>query len=397
MSGYLNDVASRLIACNTVSDRSNVPAMQYLAGELEAHGFRVTLQRYDRSGVAKANLIACTGPRAPDGLIVSGHVDTVPFEGQPGWRRDPLRLEFDGERVYGRGASDMKVFVAQCVDAAARLDRGRLTRPLVFLFTADEEVGFLGAERLTPVLAELLEEIPLPRQAWIGEPTGYEVFHTHKGVGLVTITVRGRGGHSGLPEQGANAIAIAGRVIETIGRYQEEVRSRPSPAFASVFPEAPYTTLNFGTIRGGTAVNMIAEECSIAVSYRALPDQDPLGPYREIVERVRAIEPRDYGSDHRATIEVGEPFAAPPLLSPRGTPLEAALFAVLGRRDSRGALFGADGCRFASAGIASLLCGPGDYAEAHQPNESIGRDAFERGTGVILSVVERLCGKQLSN
>ncbi|MGH7896319.1 MAG: M20 family metallopeptidase [Candidatus Binatia bacterium] len=391
MPTYLEEVASRLIAFDTVSDRTNVPAVEYLADQFEPHGFRPTIQRYERAGVAKANLIAFAGPPLPDGLIISGHVDTVPFQGQPGWQRDPLRLELDGDRVYGRGTSDMKVFLAHCVDAAARLDRGRLARPLVFLFTADEEVGFFGAERATAALGDLLGEIPIPRQAWIGEPTGYEVFHTHKGIGYLTVTIRGRGGHSGLPEQGSNAIAVAGHVIAAIGRYQEEQRTNPSAAFAEVFPDAPYTALNFGIIRGGTAANMIAEECTITVSFRSLPDRDPLEVHRELAARVTAVEPRDYGSDRPATITLSEPFVAPPLLSPRGTPLEAALFEVLGRHESRGALFAADACRFAAAGIASLLCGPGDFEEAHQPNESIGREAFEKGTDVVLAVVERLC------
>ncbi len=194
MNTYLYEVASRLVAYNTVSSKSNVEAMEYLGAHLDSHGFRVSLQRAEVDGVPKVNLIACAGPPEPDGLIISGHVDTVPFVGQPGWTRDPLRLEVDEARVYGRGTSDMKVFLAQCVDAAARLDLATLRRPLVFLFTADEEIGCLGAARLRPLLPDYLGPIPQPRLAWIGEPTSYQVFHAHKGVVLFTVTVRGRGG-----------------------------------------------------------------------------------------------------------------------------------------------------------------------------------------------------------
>ena len=395
MGSYLHEVTGRLIACNTVSSKSNAEAMDYLGEQLDGHGFRVALQRTEVSGVQKVNLVACAGPPEPDGLVVSGHVDTVPFDGQPGWTRDPLQLAIEDDRVYGRGTSDMKGFVAQCVAAAAQLDLTTLARPLVFVFTADEEVGMLGADRLLPDLPDALRDIPQPRLAWIGEPTSDHVFHTHKGIALVTIQVHGLGGHSSIPEKGANAIAVAGKVIEAVGQYQAELRAQPAAEFATLFPDAPYTSLNFGSVRGGTAGNMIAEECTLLISYRPLPRTDATEVYNEIVRRVRAVDTRDYGSDLRPTIEVSEPFIAPPLLSPRHTPLEHVLFAEFGATTSGGAPFGTDGCQFARTGIDSLICGPGDLDQAHQPNESIGRAAFENGAAHILSIVHQMCGASL--
>ena len=393
MSRYLDEVASRLVSFDTVSSKSNAEAMEYLGAHFDDQGFRVTLQRTEVASVPKINLIACAGPAEPDGFIISGHVDTVPFTGQPGWTHDPLQLEIDDARVYGRGTSDMKVFLAQCLDAAAQLDLATLRRPLVFLFTADEEVGCLGAERMLPILPESLGGIPQPRLAWIGEPTSYQVFHTHKGVVLFRVTVCGLGGHSSIPEQGVNAIAVTGKAIETIGCYQAELRAQRAAGFAEIFPESPYTTLNFGGIRGGTATNMIAEECVLHVSYRPLPQGDPLEVYREIARRLQEIDARDYGSpNHRATIELREPLVVPPLLSPRETPLEGVLFSILQKHTSGGAPFATDGGQFARAGIVSLICGPGDLEQAHQPNESIRREAFENGTEVILSMVNRMCG-----
>ena len=395
MDSYLHAVARRLVACNTVSSKSNVEAMEYLGSHLDDHGFRVALQRTTVAGVPKVNLVASAGPPEPDGLIISGHVDTVPFEGQSGWTRDPLRLEIEDTRVYGRGTSDMKVFLAHCVDAAAQLDLATLKRPLIFLFTADEEVGCLGAARLLPFLAAALGRIPQPHLAWIGEPTSYQVFHAHKGIVVFTIAIHGRGGHSSVPEQGVNAIAVAGKVIEAIGGYQAELRTQRSVAFATVFPDSPYTTLNFGSIQGGTAANMIAEKCTLQVSYRPLPQTDPLEGYREIQRHIRALDLRDYGSPTlQATVEMSEPLIVPPLLSPRGTPLEGVLFEEFGTQTSGGAPFATDGCQFASNGIASLICGPGELEQAHQPNESIRRDAFENGTRHVLSVVRRLCGAE---
>lgn len=398
MNTYLHELASRLVSFDTVSTKSNAEAMDYLGSHLDSHGFTTAFHRTEVMGVSKVNLVAYAGPPEPDGLIISGHVDVVPFAGQPGWRRDPLRLEVTDDRLYGRGASDMKVFLAQCVDAAAQLDLTTLKRPLVFIFTSDEEIGCLGAERMLPVLPELLGVIPQPRLAWIGEPTSYQVFHTHKGVAIFNVTVHGLGGHSSIPEQGVNAIAVAGKVVDAIGRYQAELRQQHARAFVDIFPESPYTTLNFGSIRGGTAANMIAEECTLQISYRPLPQGDPLDVYREITNRLHTLDLHDYGSPERlASVEIGEPLIVPPLLSPQETPLEGVLFSLLKQQKSGGAPFATDGGQFARSGIISLICGPGDLDQAHQPNESIRREAFENGSRVVLDVVHRLCGTSVKS
>jgi acetylornithine deacetylase len=388
----LFELAGRLIGTDTVSARGNAALMAELAERLERAGFRARLQRWGEGGAEKANLVAVAGPPEPGGLILSGHLDIVPFEGQPGWTRDPLRLAFDGDRVYGRGTSDMKVFLAQCVDAAFALDLRALRRPLVCLFTSDEEIGCLGAARLAPELDALLGEIPKPTQAWIGEPTSWQVFHAHKGIVAFGVTVRGRGGHSSLPSAGVNAIAVAAQALASVGELQAELRKRPRADFAALFPEAPYTTLNFGTIGGGTASNMIAERCVFTVSYRPLPDEDPLAVYREARARILERAHHDWGSDLAAQLEVSEPLLAPGMLSPAEGPLEAALRERLGAGPPGGAPFCTDGGRFAAAGIASWICGPGDLDQAHQPDESVSRAAFESGTEHIVRVVERLCG-----
>jgi len=392
MGSYLHDVTRRLVAFDTVSANSDLAAMDYLTVELAAHRFKVVQQRIEIGGVVQSNLVAWAGPTQPDGLIISGHVDTVPFAGQPGWTRDALRLEDAGDRFYGRGTSDMKGFIAACLDTAAQLDTSRLKRPLVFVFTADEEVGCLGAAKVAPTLKEILANTPVPRMAWIGEPTSWQVAHAHKSIVLFDVIVSGRGGHSGAPAAGVNAIAVMGRVIEAIGKIQEQRRSNPRTDQASIFPDAPYDVLNFGTISGGMAANMIAEECALKLSYRTMPDVDPIELYREVRSQIEGLSMHDYAShEHRAQIMLTEPMVTPPLNSPRGTALEAALFEATGARDSGGVLFGTDGGWFAHSEINSLICGPGDLDQAHQPNEFIRREALEKTTPVILKVVNRLC------
>lgn len=387
----LRDTATRLIATDTVSSRGNAALMGELGDRLDAAGFRVRLQGWGEGPQAKANLVAVAGPPEPDGLVLSGHLDVVPFADQPGWTRDPLRLAFDGDRVYGRGTSDMKVFLAQCVDAAAQLDLAALRRPVVFVFTADEEIGCLGAARLVPELDGMLGGVPKPVLAWIGEPTSWRVLYAHKGVAAFGVSVRGRGGHSSVPTAGVNAIAVAAQALAVVGELQAELRRRPRGEFAAVFPDAPYTTLNFGTVQGGTATNVIAEECSFTVSYRPLPDEDPTWVQQEVKKRLSERTFRDWGSEVEADVTVSDVLIAPGLLSPRGTALERALQAQLPGGAAGGAPFCTDGGRFAVAGISSLICGPGELEQAHQPDESVSRAAFESGSEHIVRVISRLC------
>jgi acetylornithine deacetylase len=394
VSVALHEVARRLIAFDTVSTRSNAEAMAYLADCLDRPGFRVAVQRFEWDGIEGVNLLATAGPPEPDGLVIAGHVDTVPFDGQPGWTRDALAFEVDDARAYGRGTSDMKGFVAQCVTMAATLDVGRLTRPLVLAFTAAEEVGSMGALALAGALPALLADVPAPKLAWIGEPTSYQIFNAHKGIVSFEVVVEGTGGHASRPDRGVNAIVVAARVVDRIGRYQAELRAGEGDPVT--FPDCPYPTLNVGTIRGGTATNTIAEECRVKVSYRPLPGQDPRAIHRAIASRLAELDARDRGgSAGRATITVGTPRIVGPLGTPRGTPLERVLLDVLGPTRCAspvvGAPFATDGPALASAGIDSLICGPGDLDQAHQPNESIERHAFEEGTAVVRAVVERLC------
>src|SRR6185369_12089595 len=200
-------------------------------------------------------------------------------------------------------------------------------------------------------------------------------------------------GHSSLPELGVNAIAVMARAIRCIGEYQAELRSAPQPPSAADFPECPYVPLNLGRIQGGTASNMIADRCTLTLSYRPLPDADPTAVHAEIVRRLAAADLHDPGSPGTAgRVEVGPPRVVASMRSPRGTPLETALAAVLDDRGGpSGAPFATDGGELEQIGIASLICGPGDIEQAHQPDESVSRAAFERGVEVIQTIIGRLC------
>ena len=389
----IEEISRELIEADTVSHHASRPAMTRIGERLDAAGFRVAYQEWSGAGAEKANLVAVAGPPEPDGLVLSGHLDVVPFEDQPGWTRDPLALTFEGDRVYGRGTTDMKVFLAQCIAAMEGYALDRLRRPVVLIFTSDEEVGCSGARRLVDALPAMLGDTPPPRLCWIGEPTSWQVFHAHKGVVSFGVEVRGQGGHSSLPEAGVSAIAVAVQLIARIGAVQAGLRRAPDPAYAPVFPDAPYTTLNFGTVQGGTALNMIADVCRFDVSYRPLPDQDPAALWQRLRDLLLDDSARDWGSGRTAVeVRVSDPFSAPGMNSPRGTRLEAALRAQFDQAAEGGAPFCTDGGQLARAGIDSIICGPGDLVQAHQPDESLSRSAFEQGAAQIEAVVERLCG-----
>jgi acetylornithine deacetylase len=237
MNSHLVDLARRLVAFDTTSARTNVPLIEFVAERLDSIGFRVARQSWTSGGVDKANLVAVAGPAEPDGLIVSGHTDTVPFADQPGWTREPLALEIEDERVYGRGTTDMKVFIAQAIEAARTIGVANLARPLVFVFTADEEIGCLGAERLEPELIGLLGDVPLPKLCWIGEPTGWEMYHAHKSYAVFDVRIRGRGGHSGLPDAGVSAIGAASfscKFAEATGLFSRQIKVNSVPSGAEI-------------------------------------------------------------------------------------------------------------------------------------------------------------------
>ena len=206
------------------------------------------------------------------------------------------------------------------------------------------------------------------------------------------MTVRGAGGHSGAPAKGVNAIAVMARVMDTIGRYQQELTARRPAEYVEIFPDAPCDVLNFGTIHGGIALNMITEECKLRVSYRTLPDADPLDVLREIERRLarstvttmRAANIARKSRPHFMNI-------VPPLNSPRGTALEARCSRSPEQRPRAARSTPPTAHGSPRSGITSLICGPGDLEQAHQPNEHVRRDAFERGPAMIAKVIERLC------
>jgi acetylornithine deacetylase len=364
------ELLSRLVAFDTVSHRSNLSLVDFLC---EYAGTRA--ERVPSPDGRKANLVLRFGPDEGEGLVLCGHMDVVPAE-EDGWRSDPFRLREEGDRLFGRGACDMKGFLAVATNLA-RESRG-LRGPLVLLFTYDEEVGTAGARDLVgrwPLVGTL------PRRAIIGEPTELRVVRMHKGHTTVRITMHGVSAHSALPHLGKNAIEAAARVLASLRGLRHRLEQAGGPN-ASHFPEVPFVTLNVGMIRGGVATNVVPDRCVIDVGVRPLPGMEGA----EVVAQVREAVANAAGD---APWDLEVPGESPPLLLDAASPLHTTLCSVAGQHGDASVSFATDGGWLAKAGIECAVFGPGSISVAHKPNEFIPRPALATARDVLGTALRR--------
>ncbi|MEZ4234712.1 MAG: M20/M25/M40 family metallo-hydrolase [Myxococcota bacterium] len=307
------DELARLIAWPTVSNRPLEALAAHLATRAEEAGFRV--ERFAPPGAAEAgkcSVVASIGPvdDVAGGLCISGHMDVVPTEGQP-WDSDPFRLtERDGV-LYGRGTADMKGFLAAVVVALGRIPASAYRKPVVLVWTHDEEVGCLGSA----AMAQAWAGRPFPAACWIGEPTDFRILRMHPGHVAVEVEVRGRAAHSSRPDLGLNAVEGAADIVVAARQLARDLAGQPA---AIPELERPWVALNVAEIQGGRAVNIVPDRCVLKIGYRPLPGQDPLEVHHALAERIAALK-----LPH--PVEPRVLRVSPAMLTPLGTPLEGAL------------------------------------------------------------------------
>lgn len=358
----------RLVGYDTVSARSNLALIEDVRDYLGSHGIAARLvPNGDRT---KANLYATIGPDVPGGLVLSGHTDVVPVEGQE-WSSDPFTLAERDGRLYGRGAVDMKSFIAIALALVPAFKARRLKRPIHLFLSYDEEVGCFGAPHLLRLLGT---ELPKPALAIIGEPTSMRVVNAHKGVSAQATTIVGREAHSSAPQLGVSAIALMGRFMTFLDRLARELEAEgDSRAMPGLDFDPPWTTLNLGMIQGGTALNIIARECRLAWEFRPLPGADVEAILARVEEFVATeLRPvvRAVGGD-----VVTERLCTVPALRPEANGLaETLALQLTGQNRTATAAFGSESGQFQDAGISAVMCGPGDIAQAHKPDEFIALD-----------------------
>jgi acetylornithine deacetylase len=382
-------ILERLVAFDTVSAKSNLGLIEWVADYLDGYGVASALTR-DEAGT-KANLFATVGPAERGGIILSGHTDVVPVEGQD-WESEPFRLTARGDRLHGRGTADMKGFIALSLALVPQAVKRPLATPLHLALSYDEEVGCLGVPAL---ISSLPEGMARPRLAIIGEPTGMQVANAHKGIHFLRTRVTGHEAHSSMPERGVNAITAAAEVIAEIGRLAAECRGI---AIADSRFDPPYTSFNIGRIAGGTAVNIIARDCAFEWEFRPVPGADGAKLQRRIEEFAAAdLLPRLRAGHRDAAVETTTLALVPPLVPDPASPAEALARELTGANEATTIAFATEAGLFQAAGIPAVICGPGSIAVAHQPNEFIARQELAAGAGFLDRLLARAQRGALEN
>ncbi len=364
---------AHLIAFDTTSRLSNLALIDDTANYLHGMGAKPWLA-YNEQGT-KANLFA-TIPAAngsvEGGLILSGHTDVVPTDGQ-NWQSDPYQADIRDGKLYGRGSADMKGFIASVLTAAPRMMAAKLKRPLHIALSYDEEVGCLGA----PVMiAELQRRGLTPEHCIVGEPSGMRMVVAHKGIHAFNCKVHGKAAHSSLTPEGVNAIEYAARLIVFINDLAAKLKQRQDLDTAF---DVPFSSLSVNTIRGGNAVNIIPALCEFQFDYRNLPHMQP----QDVVEPIEAyirqvLEPQMQAVDAAARIELVHATNVPALPEAEARLLHELVEQLVGESGRHKVAYATEGGQFWQAGIHTVICGPGHIAQAHKPDEFVSLAQLER-------------------
>lgn len=362
--------AQRLVRFNTVSRESNLPLIECIADHLRTLGMPLRLSYDDNR--RKANLFATLGEGKPGGVILSGHTDTVPWDGQA-WTVDPLGADLrtvDGEpRLYGRGGADMKGFIGLVVAQTQAFLDADLPHALHYAFSYDEEVGCFGAQTLLADLAEAgLPKAALPRLCIVGEPTSMVPAIAHKGVARWRCCVKGRAAHSSQTHIAVNAIEAAARLVAGLADMADEFAAR-GPRYAGF--EVPWTTAAVGVIEGGIADNVVPEDCRFHYEFRALPGTDVAALQRRVEDHAAALVPAMHAVDAATGIRFETLCAVPPFQAALDDPAVRLAQQLAGTDRTTLVGFGTEAGLFQSAGIASVVCGPGSITQAHQADEYV--------------------------
>jgi acetylornithine deacetylase len=363
------ELARTLVQMNTVSANSNLELIHFVRDALQSFGVKSRLTwNADRT---KANLFATLGEGKPAGVILSGHTDTVPWEGQA-WTVDPLSATVRDGRLYGRGSADMKSFIALALASAQAFLESPAPFAIHFAFSYDEEVGCFGVREL---IADLRDAGIRPLACIIGEPTGMVPAIAHKGVYRYKCCVRGKEAHSSLTPQSVNAIEMAARVIGKI-RDMAEGFERDEERYEGF--DVPYSTASVGQFHGGIADNVVPRDAEFRYEFRDLPTADVQAMQRAVLEQARALEP----AMHKVAPEAGFSFETicevPSFLGSAGDAVTRLAQRLSGEDRTTLVAFGTEAGLFKSAGIPTVVCGPGYIVQAHQPDEYVSLDQLAR-------------------
>ena len=352
----------RLIAFESVSDASNLAIVEFVEDYLGRCGLKS--RRAPNAAGDKAAILATIGPRVDGGIVLSGHTDVVPVEGQP-WSSPPFAMREAAGRLYGRGACDMKGFDACVLAMAPAFRDARLKRPVHIVLSYDEETTCLGSH---DVIGWFGRDEPRPAAAIVGEPTMMAVADAHKSIATFQTLVTGHEAHSALPMLGANAVAAAADIVSEIGRIARAYEEGPlDPRFTP-----PYSTLHVGTIRGGTAHNILARECVFNWEFRGLPGASVASAAAKVQAFVdKTAAPRLTRFVPGPSIETTMEVDVPPLAAEPGSAAEALALRLTRSNRTIAVSFASEAGHFQAAGLSTIVCGPGSIDAAHKPDEFV--------------------------
>jgi acetylornithine deacetylase len=354
------ELLARLVAFDTTSFKNNLGLIAFVEDYLLSHG--VASRRIVSDDGEKSSLYATIGPADEGGVALSGHTDVVPVDGQK-WTSDPFTLRSTGGKLYGRGSADMKGFLAAALAAVPDYTSRKLKKPIHLAFSYDEEIGCIGVR---PMIAELGKDLPKPRMVIVGEPTNMQVVDAHKGPVRWQVDVTGRAAHSSMAHLGVNAVTYATRLVGELERMEQELKQR----VIDIRFEPPYSTLQITKIEGGTATNIVPVSCTFVFDIRALPGLDP----DEIEGRLRDFAqtrclPEMHEVAPEADIIIERVNAVPPFGAERKSEVVALALKLTGQNETYGVSYGTEAGLFQEAGAPSVVCGPGDIAQAHTADE----------------------------
>jgi len=377
------EMIEKLVSYDTTSRTSNLELIDFVVGYLAVHGVTSSLIHNDDK--SKANLTATLGPGQSGGIVLSGHTDVVPVDGQD-WSTDPFTPVNKSGRIYGRGTTDMKSFLAIALALVPEFLKRDLHTPIHLALSYDEEIGCLGAPRL---VEHIVKHVPRPKLVVIGEPTDMKVISAHKGIHAFRTTVTGREAHSSATHKGVNAVMVAADLIGFIAKLAQQCieASDSSSPF-----DPPYTTLQVGTITGGTALNIIAKSCTFDWEIRALPTDSPDDFLAQFNAHVRnEILPKLKTVSEEAHIETIMLAHVPAFQSRAQSDIESLMLMIAQQNETGAVSYGTEAGIFEAADIPTFVCGPGNIAQAHRPNEYIEHAQIDACTTFMHRLMDQVC------
>jgi len=356
------EMLARLISFDTTSRDGNIPLIAFVEEYLD--GWGIPHFRVDYEANRKTNLFATIGPEIAGGIVLSGHTDVVPVDGQP-WTSDPFELTHRGERLFGRGTCDMKGFLAVCLAEVPNFLKAGLKSPIHLALSCDEEVGCKGVR---PLVAHMRDNLPKPRAVIVGEPTSMKVVNAHKSAVTFSTEVTGHEAHSSLTHHGVNAILVAGELLSEINRIRHDLMEKGDPTRRF---DPPYSTVHVGVIEGGTAKNIIPRRCAFQWETRLLPTADPDHVPHRFESFAKTLEPAMKSVAPETGIVTETVNRVPGLAPEKDSPAEHLALHLANANSTHAVSYCTEAGLFQQIGIPAVICGPGSIEQAHKPDEYI--------------------------